>query len=237
MKRKDKSSLNRRLLMIYVCYIVILVAAFLHSYVPAFTRGFSAGMDAAQEEIQLSQQGIEMRWYLFAVKPAVFDDAVRADTRYGNVAMEISPYDAFASVRVSTTDPDNDPTLQFIARNYRKTMLLSTCTSLSWLAILVLIGVIINSLRRSIRDQRTLPDSNIRYMRIIGVLIVVRELFQALSFTVGQRTVAAISAVEPSFAGAFPVEYGYIVLGVLVFFSAEVFAIVTLLSEEQKLTI
>ena len=238
MEKNDKRSLNRRLLLLYVCYFIIIAAGFLHSYMPMFSRGFAAGLDAAQQEIESSRQGIEKRWYLFPIRQALLDEQTLAlDSQYDNVGIEIGAYDAVASVRVSSADPDNDEALCMVARNYRKAMAASIGVSLSWLAILVLIGVIINSLRRSIRDQRTLSDRNIIYMRIIGGLIIVSELLNALAYNVGQRTVAAISREAVSFAGAFPIEYGNIVLGVLVLFSAEVFAIGALLSEEQKLTI
>ena len=238
MDRNDKRSLNRRLLVIYVCYLVILIAGFIHSYMPVFTRGVAAGMDAAQQEIESSRQGIEKRWYLFSVRPAILAGQTTAlDSQYGNIGIELSPYDALVSVKAASADPDNDPALQMVSRNYFKATLVSIGISLSWLAILVLIGVIINSLRRSIRDQRTLPDSNIRYMRIIGGLIIVSELLNALAYNIGQSTVTAISGETLSFTSAFPIEYGNIVLGVLVLFSAEVYAIGSRLSEEQKLTI
>ena len=238
MDKKDKRTLNRRLLAIYVCYFIIIGAGFLHSYVPVFSRGFSAGMNAAQQEIESSRRGIEKRWYLFSLRPALFAEQQTAlGSQYGNVGIELSSYDALASVTVTTADPDNDPALRMVSRNYLKTMLASMGISLSWLAILVLIGIIINSLRRSIRDQRTLPDSNILYMRIIGVLIIVSELLNALAYHIGQQTVAAIADTQITFTSSFPVEYGSIVLGLLVLMSAEVFAIGTVLSEEQKLTI
>ena len=238
MEKKDKRSLNCRLLTLYVCYFIIIAAGFIHSYMPVFTRGVAAGLDAAQQEIESSRQGIEKRWYLFSVRPAILTEHTSAlDSQYGNVGIELSPYDALVSVKVTSTDPDNDPALRMVSRNYFKAMLASIGISMSWLAILVLIGVIINSLRRSIRDQRTLPDSNILYMRIIGGLIIVCELLHAWAYNIGQRTVAAISGQTVSFTSAFPIEYGNIVLGLLVLFSAEVFAIGTVLSEEQKLTI
>ena len=225
-------------MMIYVCYFIIIGAGFIHSYMPVFTRGLAAGLDAAQQEIESSRQGIEKRWYLFSVRPAILTEHTSAlDSQYDNVGIELSPYDALVSVKVTSTDPDNDPALRMVSRNYFKAMLASIGISVSWLAILVLIGVIINSLRRSIRDQRTLPDSNILYMRIIGGLIIVSELLNALAYNIGQRTVATISGQTVSFTSAFPIEYGNIVLGLLVLFSAEVFAIGTVLSEEQKLTI
>lgn len=224
--------------MIYVGYFIILGVGFLHNYIPTFKWGFSAGMDAAQQEIELSKQGIEKYWFLFPVKSALMHNkGVMLDTHNDNIGVEISTYDALASVTVCTTDAGNDPALRFIAGSSRKAMCASVGITILYIAILVLIGVIINSLRRSIRDQRTLPDSNILYMRIIGILIIVSELLEALSYNIGQRTVAAIAGNEIEFISSFPIEYGNIMLGLLVLFSAEVYVIGATLSEEQKLTI
>ena len=238
MERKEKNSLNRRLLMIYVGYFIIIGAGFLHSYLPTFKWGFMAGVDAAQQEIESSRQGIEKRWYLFPVKSALYDGhGSRLDTGNRNVEVEVSAYDALATVTVCSADPDNDAALHMVTRNYRKAMAASIGLSLSWLAILVLIGVIINSLRRSIHDQRTLSDSNILYMRIIGGLIIINELLEAASYHFGQKAVTAIVGDGIKFISSYPIEYGGIVLGLLVLFSAEVYVIGATLSEEQKLTI
>ena len=238
MKRNDKHTLNRRLQLIYVCYFVILIAGFLHNYLPTFKWGFMAGVDAAQEELELSKQGISKYWYLFPMKAAIMDDSgSMLETGNADVAVEVNAYDALATVSVCTTDADNDATLKMVAGYSRKTTCASILISLSWLAILVLIGMIINSLRRSIRDQRTLPDSNILYMRIIGCLIIVSELLGAASYHFGQKAVETLAVGRIEFISSFPIEYGSIVLGLLVLFSAEVFAIGTMLSEEQKLTI
>lgn len=238
MDKKDKQSLNRRLLLIYVCYFVVIGLGFFLSYMPVFSRGFAAGMDAAQQEIESSSHGIEKRWYLFSVHPSLFSEhSIAIDSRYENIGIELSGYDALAAVTVSSTDPDNDPAFAMVSRNYTKTMFISMGISLSWLAILILIGVIINSLRRSIRDQRPLPDSNILYMRIIGILIIASELLKALAYHIGQQTVQQIADRTMSFINAYPIEYGNIVLGLLVLFSAEVFAIGVRLGEEQRLTI
>ena len=51
--------------------------------------------------------------------------------------------------------------------------LLMVITGLSYLTILVLIALIINSLRKSIRDEQPLRHSNILRTRAIGILILV----------------------------------------------------------------
>lgn len=238
MERQEKRTLILRLMAIYVCYLIVIGAGFIHSVLPLFKAGFDQGVNAAEEYLVLSQQGIERKWYLFPVRPVLLDDQLpMTGSQYDNVQMNISAAEAIAAVTVTTKTGEHNAAAEMISNCYTHTMLLSTAGIVAWLAILVLIGVIINSLRRSIRDQRTLPDSNIIYLRIIGGLIIVRELLSAMSYNIGQRTVAMISDGGVEFSGSFPVEYGYVVLGLLVLFSAEVYAIGSLLSEEQKLTI
>ena len=90
---------------------------------------------------------------------------------------------------------------------------------LLYLAIIVLMFVIIHSLRRSIREERTLDKRNVWYLRAIGMLTIVTEL------------------ISDTVDAGFHVSYAMIIMGILILFAAEVFAIGQNLSEEQKLTI
>ncbi len=51
-------------------------------------------------------------------------------------------------------------------------------SGLSFIAIVVLMFLIIHSLRRSIREERTLEQRNVWLLRTIGALTILAELFQ-----------------------------------------------------------
>jgi len=114
--------------------------------------------------------------------------------------------------------------------------LLMVITGLSYLTILVLIALIINSLRKSIRDEQPLRHSNILRTRAIGILILVGELSEAFMKYLNNNE--AVRLLEgTSFVQTFPLSYWNVIVGILFLFMAEVLSLGTQLSEEQKLTI
>ncbi len=102
--------------------------------------------------------------------------------------------------------------------------------SLAWLwvgasarvVILVLVAMMINMLRRAIRDERPLPKGIVVCTRVIAGLLVVATL----SSSAAMRT-----------TGTFPINYWNLFIAILILFSAEIFTIGMKLGEEQKLTI
>ena len=116
--------------------------------------------------------------------------------------------------------------------------LLMVITGLSYLTILVLIALIINSLRKSIRDEQPLRHSNILRTRAIGILILVAELSEALMKYISNTEAARLlEGTSFEVVGTFPLSYWNVIVGILFLFMAEVFSLGTQLSEEQKLTI
>ena len=109
---------------------------------------------------------------------------------------------------------------------------------LFYLAIIVLMFMIIHSLRRSIREERTLDRRNVWYLRTIGLLTIAVELIGNIVDWIMNRR-AAVLLADSGFTvdTSFHFSYLMIIMGILILFAAEVFAIGQNLSEEQKLTI
>lgn len=240
MDKKEKRALNNRLLVIYVCYFVILGVGFFHSFMPLFSSAFRAGWREAEQQIALAERGIEQQTMTFTVQPKLFTGkSVAMSTKYDYIQVDAEASEVITDVKI-TIDENTDPTLieslqnKLIASTY-----LGMASWISWIAILVIIAVIINSLRKSIREQRPLPTTNIGYTRIIGILVIADELFRAFEVYIGHRAMHQILDSEAiiQIGQNFPIEYGSIVLGLLIIFSAEVFAIGARLSEEQEFTI
>ena len=109
---------------------------------------------------------------------------------------------------------------------------------LLYLAIIVLMFVIIHSLRRSIREERTLDKRNVWYLRAIGMLTIVTELISdTVDWVMNSRAAELLAGSGYTVDAGFHVSYAMIIMGILILFAAEVFAIGQNLSEEQKLTI
>ncbi len=240
MDKKEKRALNNRLLIIYGCYFVILGIGFFHSFMPLFATAFRAGWREAEQELALAEQGIKQQTITFTVQPKLFaGKKVEMNTMYDYILVNAEASELVTDVTITST-PDTDPDLvESLHDKHVASVYLGLASGLSWIAILIIIAVIINSLRKSIREQRPLPTTNIGYTRLIGVLVIADELFRAFEVYIGHGAMRQI--LDPDavihIGQNFPIEYGTIVLGLLIIFSAEVFAIGARLSEEQEYTI
>ena len=239
MDRKEKRSLNRRLLGIYICYFVILGVGFMHSFAPMFSTAFNEGWNRATRNIESERRGIEQKNMLFTVKPEVFNGWVGLASNFEHVGIRANICDAMVDVEIDDCAKADSRTVAMLTRNYNRTTYIEFTRMFAWLAILILSACIINSLRKSIRDGRTLADSNITMTRIIGILIIAAELLSAWELHIGHVSVAEIMRTNTALSveTTFPVDYSNFVFGLLVIFAAEVFAIGARLSEEQEYTI
>uniref|UniRef100_UPI00405609B0 DUF2975 domain-containing protein n=1 Tax=Alistipes sp. TaxID=1872444 RepID=UPI00405609B0 len=231
MERADKRALNRRLRFIYIGYFVILALGFMHSVVPLFARSLREGIQQVELREQTSEQE-PSEWILVAVRPRLYQQTIQLGE-----SLEMEPIDGLLSIEVDPTAISKERYEGVMAR-YEASFYLDFFVIGCWIAILVLIAMIIGSLRSSIRDEHPLPQINILYMRLIGGLIILAELCEGVIYTLGHRAVELLTAApQGSYGEFFPIEYGTLVLGLLIFFSAEIFAVGSRLSEEQRLTI
>lgn len=109
---------------------------------------------------------------------------------------------------------------------------------LAYIAVIVLMFLIIHSIRRSIREERTLDRRNVWFLRTIGFLTIFAEL--STDFTawcMKSRAAELLAGTDIGVDTTFTVSYSTIIMGILIIFTAEVFAVGQNLSEEQKLTI
>ena len=97
---------------------------------------------------------------------------------------------------------------------------------LIYLAIIVLRFMIIHSLRRSIREERTLDRRNVWYLRTIGLLTIAVELIGNIVDWIMNRR-AAVLLADSGFTvdTSIHISYLMIIMGILILFTAEVFAI------------
>ena len=238
---KDKRSLKRRLMYIYIGYFVILTLGFFHSFVPSLAATLRLGI----REISTLQQQIksgEMEdyvWYVIPVKPAIFDETCNeVETIIPENKITSSMYEGFMNIHLSKTHTPQH-ILDKLSNMSTFDNIIALLIGPFQLIVFIFIALIINSLRKSIRDQRPLSKCNIVYMRLIGVLVIVIALLEAASYSINNKivTMLATEHYAQAFKNVFPIEYGELVMGLLIIFAAEVFVIGTKLSEEQEYTI
>ena len=226
---QNKKRLHKHLLLIYIIYFAALIVGFAASFVPDFSRGWRDAQDTL--EIEIPQGGIRS-YYVSA--PVVRGEPIVIEGLPATVEPTISRID----LRVQVDEAYTLLNAFKVMGNNVYCYLLMVITGLSYLTILVLIALIINSLRKSIRDEQPLRHSNILRTRAIGILILVAELSEALMKYISNTEAARLlEGTSFEVVGTFPLSYWNVIVGILFLFMAEVFSLGTQLSEEQKLTI
>ena len=232
---KTKKTQLKRLLAIYTVFLLLLLAGALHGS-SDFIRGFSDGQEMADR----FEKEMGNSYEYFVTDIPVY-------TEFGSLAVD-QPADTLCrlsprveSISLLVKKSSHDPAPQVIFRMFADNGYLYLAVMLillSKLGIFILMGMIINSLRKSIRDERPLNRRNILYSRLIGVVIIGAELLNGVIMWCQRAEAARLLEGSAWVADtSFPLSYWNLVMGVLVIFMAEVFAIGTRLSEEQKFTI
>ena len=223
MDKKQKKSLRRHLLVIYIFYFLALAAGFIHSFVPHVSSSLATGWQAASEDIRMQEKhGIAQHTYFLAARL----QNAQSEAEYTGVNIYVK------------TDENSDPTVVRTLNRINYILLLSIPALLAKLSILILVALIINILRKSVRDEQPLPGRIIIYTRAVGFLLILAEVCTGVGSYIYQSTTRTFLEDSPlQVAASFPLNYWNIVMAILVLFSAEVFSIGSRLSEEQKLTI
>lgn len=237
---QNKKSLLQRLLFLYVAFFVVLIAGFAHEILPNFTRGLTEGGEMGNDIAKNWVSGVPRMIYMLdniriAAGP---ENAVSVPARTPDLKIDTQIR------KLGMTVEQEAPGLSIFALAFRSiggsewiyaSIMLCSC---AYLAIIVLMFLIIRSLRRSIREERMLESRNVWFLRIIGLLTIATELTGDLvDRTMNLRAAQLLAESDYIVDTTFHISYSTIVMGVLILFAAEVFAICRNLSEEQRLTI
>ena len=238
---KNKKSLLQRMLVIYITFFVVLAAGLAHSLWPNFSKGYTEGAVLGQAIARNWAEGAPREIFMLGEVPLS-----------SKLAFPIEGLDTLSDIRIAPTvqhlnltvdlpaDPDADPMgLAFNAIGGSPWFyLLTMLEMLAYIAVIVLMFLIIHSIRRSIREERTLDRRNVWFLRTIGFLTIFAEL--STDFTawcMKSRAAELLAGTDIGVDTTFTVSYSTIIMGILIIFTAEVFAVGQNLSEEQKLTI
>lgn len=234
MEKHEKRALNRRLLVIFIGYFLLLAVAFTCSFLPLWQIGLNNGYKLGNLEAQSFDRE---QFYLVGVRPLPLNHLPDATAEANEqISVRLTPFEAFATIRVNR-DAATETLIDRLDNHSLTIFGFNFLSMLLWLAIIVLMALIINSMRCSIRDQRPLPAKNILYMRLIGAFILLNVAIEWMVLHLGHKMVALASGEMPeAFQRVIP-DYMTAMLGLLILFAAEIFAIGSRLSEEQRLTI
>lgn len=228
---QNKRRLYKHLMIIYVFYFVALVIGFLSTIAPSFSSGWREAQQTMDTDFT---QGDVRTYYVYAPLRASGSELPAVEGVGANTSVSVD------NVRLRVTVPEKytvSNTLKVMANN-GFAYLLSMLTGVAYLAVFILIALIINSLRKSIRDEQPLRHGNIGRTRAIGILMLVAALSESFMKYINIREATTLlqgSALQVD--TTFPLNYWNIIVGILMLFMAEVLVVGTQLSEEQKLTI
>lgn len=231
MDRRQKKSLRRRLLTIYVGYFIVLMAGFIYGFLPDFTSGFTRGLEMAGDDPQNPA-------YMFPadLELGVRQPLVPAGIEREGIDVEIETTEVLVSVKTSDA-ADPEIVGQLTDLRYSSVLLVFP-VFLVKLAILVLLALIINILRVSVRGEQVLPRRIVSYTRAIALLLLLVTLLDAVGGCVYHHVAEVIlEGSGLTVASSIGIDYWAIFMAIMIFFSAEVFSIGSKLGEEQKLTI
>lgn len=229
------------MLVIYITFFVVLAAGLAHSLWPNFSKGYSEGTVLGQDIARSWEKGAPREIYILGEVPLASKLAFPIEGLDTLSDVRIAPAVRYLSLTVDLpADPDANPMgLAFNAIGGSPWFyLLTMLEMLAYIAIIVLMFLIIHSIRRSIKEERTLDRRNVWFLRTIGFLTIFAELSTDFtSWCMKCRAAALLAGSGVAVDTTFTISYTTIIMGILIIFTAEVFAIGQNLSEEQKLTI
>lgn len=236
---QNKKSLLQRLLVIYITFFIVLAASIAHGFLPNFRRGAVKGMELGNDMAEKWKSGLPQLIYMLG-------DVRIVGQPEGEIRIASAPDARIqASIQKMTLIvEENAPEASPLGLAFRSIggsgwiYAVVMLVPLLFLAIIVLMFVIIHSLRRSIREERTLDRRNVWYLRAIGMLTIATELIgDAVDWVMNRRAAELLAGSGYTVDTGFHISYTLIIMGILILFAAEVFAVGQNLSEEQKLTI
>ena len=221
---QNKKPFLRRLLAIYITFFAVIIADLALEVGPGFKQGWSDGNEMGTD--------ITKNWVLGAPRRIYMLENIRIAAGPG-IELQTKP-----GTQITTQVRKIGLTIEEEAPGASILSLAFMLCGVAYLAIIVSMFLIIHSLRCSIREEEPLRRHNVGLLRLIGALAIATELIDDLvSWTMSSRAAELLAGSGYTVDTAFHVSYSRILMGVLILFAAEVFAVGRRLSEEQKLTI
>lgn len=234
---QNKKTLLKRLMVIYITFFIVLVASLLHGVLPSFAQGCDAGTQVGNDIAKNWEAGTPHRIYLLGKIPVRSTQTFEITAADG---MSVEASIASLSIIADREAPDASVAgIAFGSIGGNPWFYVASIAKLLFLvAIIVLMFRIIHSLRRSVREERPLDRRNVGRLRTIGALTIAAELLRdVVNWRLASHAAELLSGTVHTVDDTLHISYTPIIMGILILFAAEVFAIGQNLSEEQKLTI
>ena len=240
---KNKQNLRIRITILYCVYFAALLGGIIYNSGADFKRGPKLGMSMANDNIAsyLDEDDVQRASKLYiGVKTVDGNNKISldlGDDKNTEITMTAPRYDI-----IVTQDYEGELSFSDVVFNAvggsAAIYFASLAISVLYIAVIVLIFLILNSLHRSIKRDMPLASKCVWYTRAIGLLLIIINLLDAWGgWAMSNGAAQYFAGTEYTVDTSFPLNYYNIMLAVLVIFTAEIFSIGSKLGEEQKLTI
>ena len=234
---QNKTTYLKRMLAIYIAFFVVLLAGLMCNVIPGTQQGLQEGVRLGQELEELNQTGPQALYQFLGIPVAGGETTTltTTDTLRRVVARPVA-------LNLEVREPAGDHSEWWVAFaaicGSPWVYVLIVAGTLSFLAIIVLMGLIIRSVRRSIREELPLAKSNVWMLRTIALLTILTDLMSRtanwIAFSNAARVLEGSGYTVKS---GFTMGYETLIMALLILFAAEILALGRDLGEEQKLTI
>ncbi len=238
----NKKSLLRRLLIIYVTLFLVLLASVVDSMLGELSESYNVGYSIGEHIATSYEQNTPKLFYTLGNVPleqiGTQDVNLTVDS-LSNTIVNIAPNSATIAVQLDAKEDIS--LLEAAFSSVGGSVWIYAITLLNpsaYIALIVLMIMTIASIRGSVKNGSALEKENIYYLRAIGALAIFIEL--TISFRewiLAKKAAELLAGTQYVIDTQFPISYYALITGLIILFSAEVFAIGHNLSEEQKLTI
>lgn len=239
-----KRILLKRLLTIYILFFVVIALSLLNYVIPEMGRGFRGSEMISNEIATAIVEGESVKHYMLLDIPIKEYDTKLVCTSDGADGKGIVNLEGYASkmdliVEQVDSEESSPMSIAFGAVGGNAWYyVVAWIISFAYIAIVILLALIINSLRLSIKNNQEVSNRNVLFTRVVALLVIVTELLDATTtYFMKLRASELLEGSAFCVDTTFLPNYWVIILGVVVLFMAEVFAISHAISEEQKLTI
>ena len=234
-----KKNYLQRLLAIYIAFFVVLIFGFIFQVAPNFTRGVANGMEIGEEMNEAYAERTPRAIYYLWNIPIVQSKPIAIENNDTQVAIEGHLSTLTLEVNEPLTQTRSVSEIAFSAiGNSPWIYAMMIGSALCFPILVVLMFFIIRSVRSAIREEQPLAKNNAWLLRAIALLTILSELLgQTASWMMNTRAAHLLEGSGYCVDTTFQFNYGILLMGVLLLFSAEIFVIGRDLGEEQKLTI
>lgn len=221
---QHKKRIYKRLMVIYIIYFLALAfgltSDFLSNFYPNNER----------------REGSASETYEYFVSAPLTDSPgeIRIEGLSGNITPSIDQI----RLRVTTNEKQSFSNSLSTLADSKLALTLLLVSEIAAISMFVLFALIINSMRKSIRDEKPIPHSNIVRTRWIGSLMILAVFCNSgIQYINSQKAVELLTGTDFHVLTSFSFDYWNTIIAILFIFMGELFSIGQQMSEEQKLTI